>query len=78
MVQVVPVHAAELMPHGGDIDYPGPKPRRGRLLQQGEQTLCEQEVPEVVGLPGHLEPVLCHIPGVDGICFASVLPQSTH
>ena len=62
MVQVVPVHAAKLMPHGGDVDDPGSKSRRGRFPQQGEQTLGEQEVAEVVGLPCHFEPVLCHIP----------------
>ena len=62
MVQVIPVHFAELVPHGGDIDYPRPKPRRCRFPQQGEQTLGQQEVPKVVRLPGHLKPVLCHSP----------------
>ena len=62
MVQVIPVHLAKLVPHGRDIDYPRPKPRRCRLPQQGEQTLGQEEVPEVVSLPGHLKPILCHIP----------------
>ena len=62
MVQVIPVHLAELVPHGRYIDYPRPKPRRCRFPQQGQQTLGQQEVPKVVSLPRHLKPVLCHGP----------------
>ena len=62
MVQVIPVHFAELVPHGRDVDYPRPEPGRCRFPQQGEQTLGQQEVPKVVGLPGHLKSVLRHSP----------------